>query len=305
MDIYKELAGICVKWNFSKKERSQRYIDDYKKKIIKQLKDSKNYLAYDVANGRVEKFVFAVFSDTPFELDRIQLLCFYFSDQKLTKKNIKEELLKIHNFFRPKKLKVVVGCPASKAKLIRILKALSFLPNGSKLVGRVNKSYSCMSKLSIPELDDFSYELMNYKNDIKEVMNLEYRAHRNEITSVVYRMPKKHWAFFEDYLKEICKKKLAYVLRHKKKIIGFISYDINNDLIDGAFIVSISIDPKYKGQGISKFLYKKMLEDLKNKKIKIFYGYSKTRQVLKLSQKLGRAPAYHAFTLSKDNLITL
>ena len=68
MDLYKELAGICVKWNFSKKERSQRYIDYYKKKIIKQLKDSKNYLSYDVTNGRVEKFIFAVFSDTPFEL---------------------------------------------------------------------------------------------------------------------------------------------------------------------------------------------------------------------------------------------
>lgn len=305
MDLYKELAGICVKWNFSKKERSQRYIEDYKKKIIKQLKDSKNYLSYDVTNGRVEKFIFAIFSDTPFELYRIQLLCFYFSDQKLTKKNIKDELSRVRDFFKPKKLKIVVGCPASKTKLIRILKKLDFTPNGSKLIGKVNKSYVSIKKLSIPELNEFSYEQMNYKGDIQDVMNLEYRAHRNETTSVVYRMPKKHWAFFEDYLKEICKKKLAYVLRHKKKIIGFISYDINNDLIDGAFIVSISIDPKYKSLGISKYLYKKMLDDLKNKNIKVFYGYSKTKQVLKFSRKIAREPAYHSFALARDKLSTL
>jgi L-amino acid N-acyltransferase YncA len=306
MDVEKEIVGVILKWLFPKGERSKTYLEKQRKRILKQVRDPNNYLSYNITNGRIEKLVFALFSDAPFELDRIQVVCSYFDDHLLTKKSLKEELRRLREFFKPKKLKIVIGLPPKKTKLLKTLKSLDFESNGIKLKGSVHKSLVSLRKLDIPTLaEEFSYELMNYKNNIKAVMNLEYQAHRSEESSVVYKMPKKHWAFFEDYLKDIARKKLAYVLKYNNKIIGFISYDINSDLPHGAFVVSISLAPKFKGRGIAKFLYLRMLEDLKRRKIKTFYGYSKTKQVLRFSKKIERVPSYYSFKLSKELVLKL
>ncbi len=136
-------------------------------------------------------------------------------------------------------------------------------------------------------------------------MSLEFRAHRSEPSSVVHKLPRKQWSFFKDYLKQLSIKETAYVLKKGAMIISFIGYEIKSDMPSGAFIASISVDPKFRGQGLSKLMYKKMLKDLESKKIKLYYGYSKTNQVLKFSKKLGRKPCFYSFKLDKNSLFTL
>jgi L-amino acid N-acyltransferase YncA len=177
---------------------------------------------------------------------------------------------------------------------------------GVKLVGDVSNSYGKIQMLSIPtENKDFSIEEFKFNQDIEKVMTLELRAHRAEPSSVVHNLPKRHWTFFRDFLKQLSKSKTAFVLKSKGKIIGFVGYNIREEIPSGAFVASVSIDPKFKGQGLSKLMYLKILSEMKSRKIKQFYGYSKTEQVLSFSKKIGRRPCYYSFKLDGMKLQSL
>ena len=67
------------------------------KDLIEKIQSPKNYFSIDYQNGKIEKLVLAEFSDTPFELDRIQVVCFILPEE-LTTKGLKE--LADQRFFR-------------------------------------------------------------------------------------------------------------------------------------------------------------------------------------------------------------
>lgn len=57
---------------------------------------------------------------------------------------------------------------------------------------------------------------------------------------------RQHWSFFRDFLKQLSKARTAYILKNKGKVIGFVGYNIREEIPLGAFVSSISIDPKFK-----------------------------------------------------------
>ena len=295
----KLLIDTIIQWNFSEEEVSKTYLKAFRKKMIQKLKNKNNYLSYEFHNRKIEKLVLAEFSNTPFELDRINILCFHFSDQK----SIKKELISLREFFKPKKLKIVLSVQHHQKKMQALLKRMGFLSNGIRLKASTSDSYNTMINMKITNLPkEYSIRLMNFKQDIDKVMSIELRAHKNEPSSVVHKLPKKHWEFFRKLLRGLSKKKYTFILEYKRKPIGFIAYNKCKEYNGNGIITTISLDPKFKGKGLSKYLYLKLLQEFKSKRIKKYYGYSKTEQVLKFSKKLKRKPSVYSFVLGKDKL---
>ena len=101
------------------------------------------------------------------------------------------------------------------------------------------------------------------------------------------------------------RRKTAFVLEYNGEIIGFAAHIRREDLMGNSMIATISINPVFKGQGLSKQLYSKVLEDMSKKKIKEYYGFSKTKQVLKFSKKIERSPMLYSYVLDKDSLYNI
>jgi hypothetical protein len=130
MKIERVIIDKILEWNFTPGERKKSSLNKQVKHLKEILYKPENYLSYNVCNGKLIKLVFAEFSDTPFELDRINVSCFYFEDISITKKNVCDELINLREHFAPKKLKIVVGGREGQDKLYRLLKRLGFTSNG-------------------------------------------------------------------------------------------------------------------------------------------------------------------------------
>lgn len=304
--IERLIVDKILEWKFAPNERKKYFLKEQALIYQVEIRKPENYLCYEYSAGKITKLIFAQFSDTPFELDRIEIGCFYFDNEVLNKKNICNELVKVRDFFKPKRLKVVIGARENQKKLLKILKTLSFTSNGIKLVAKTSDSLNFLQRTKLTQLNEtMSIEKFEYKKHLDDVLKIEYRAHNNEPSSVVYKFPKKHWGFFKDYLINISKDGTSFILKDKNKIIGFVGYEIKKNMPSGSIIVSISLLPKYKGQGLSKHLYLTLLKDMKKHRIDTYYGYTKTNQVLGFSKKLKRHPCFYSLKLDKIALSKL
>lgn len=296
------LVEKILEWNFSSFERKQGFLSDQKKLWKTKIVDAQNYLSFETSNNTLKKLVFAEFSDTAFEFDRIKVGCFYFSQEKLNRKYVLEELIALRKFFLPRKLNISVNVPMGAKKTYLILHKLKFQQTGTMLVGDVKHSYEKALKFKLGDFEkEFQFRYFNFSRDSKNILLLGYKAHKNEPTSIFYKLPQKeHASFLKSYLKTISQDKTGLILMHKGKDIGFVSYFVRQDCFSSGHIASISLDPKYKGQGLSRLMYKKILDLLHKRKLKQFFGYTNTKQVLKLSNELQRYPCFNSLRFNKE-----
>ena len=150
--IIEKVVEEIINWSYAQDGASEKSIRKIKKDLIEKIQSPKNYFSIDYQNGKIEKLVLAEFSDTPFELDRIQVVCFILPEKELTTKGLKKELCLIRDFFRPKKLKLVLAFYPENEKLNRTIKRVGFNLNVVKLKGSVNKSYQVLRKSKLPIL---------------------------------------------------------------------------------------------------------------------------------------------------------
>lgn len=299
----KLLVDKIVEWNLDSNEISKSFKNEYRKNISNQLDDCNNYLSFEICNGKINKLVFATFSNTPVELDRIDVQCFFFTDENMTKGLVRIELVSLRNFFRPKKIKLVIRIRPEHKKLQALVRKFGLVVRGVKLRASVKESFAAITKMKLPQLsEDYSFRLMNYNKDIDQIMLMEARAHRNEPSSVIHNLPRKELAFFRTILKELCKTKTAFVFCYRERPIGLIAHSISKKLKGNSMISTISLDPKFKGQGLSKYLYSKLIHDLEKRNIKTYYGYSSTNQVLDLATSIKRYPILYSFIIDSKSL---
>lgn len=297
----KVLADLIYDWNFTDQVFTKKHVGILRKQLLTNLKDESKYLSYEVENGKIIKLVYAEFNNAPFELDRIQINCFYFDDKVLTKKLVKDELEKLKKYFHPKKLKTSILFPVREGKLKKILISLGFVDNGVKLKGKVLDSLRVLKKITPKKLPEgFKIRVMNHEKDIDDVLKVELRSHRADPTSVVHKLPKKHWSFFNTFLKDLSKKRTSFVLTYNDKVAGIVAFNKAPHLAGDAMIATISLDNKYKGMGLSKHLYLHAINDMHKRKIKYYYGYSKTRAVLGFAKKLKRKLILESLTRKKS-----
>jgi predicted GNAT family acetyltransferase len=84
-------------------------------------------------------------------------------------------------------------------------------------------------------------------------------------------------------------------IKHKQKIIvAYVNNEIVGHIVPGirrakmGHVMTIVVDPKFQGKGISKWLYHQALLHWKKNAVKVYSGTSTTHQVLGFSNKLKR-----------------
>jgi len=297
------LINKIVQWNYPDEILPKPFLKKYFNHIKKLLRDTKNYLSYEIHNGKIIKLVFANFRFEPVEMDRINVMCFYIDKQKLNIKMVKEELRKLHEYFLPKKINLSLSTSVFETKLIKYFKNLGFVIKSTKLKAQTSDSYLAISKMCLKPLPVYySIDHMEYDKDIDAVMKIELRSHRNEPTSIVHNLPRKEFESFRYFLKELSLKKTVFVLKFNEKTIGVIAHNIRKNVSRNSTVTTVSIDPKFKGSGLSKYLYKTLVMDLKKKNVDEYYGYSSTKQVLRFAKILQRHPIRYSLVLEKKLL---
>lgn len=295
------LVSKILDWNYFYLKRKKKFYKAQRKVFENKISDSNNYLSYEIANNKIKKLVLAEFCDTPFEYDRIKINCFYFSEDRENKKNILEEIFLMRKFFYPKKLNISLNLPYYMQKIQLILQEMNFKKTGTMFIGNVNQSFNKIKDLNIVSLgSDLKLRPFNYSKDSKKIFALDYKAHKNDSTSILNRLTlDQHYQFLKNYLKQVSKERLGLILSHKDVDIGFIGCFIRNDAFSCGHMVSVSIDKKHRGKGFSKYAYKELFSLLKKKRVRQYIGYSNTTQVLNFSSYLEREPCFYSFKLDR------
>lgn len=207
-------------------------------------------------------------------------VCEFIAPKSINNKNLSniitetknlDRRVKRSNFIMPYNSKLHKLCLQRKMQITGIL-----------LIANVADGLLKLSKYDNP---DFRISLIK-EEYIEEILSLEVLAHRRSLTSRVrnYSKPKAR-----DFFKFLASNKLAYVAKNiDNKIVGVIG--INDDSVECGYVMCIAVHPDFQGLGISKLLYKKMLNEFKFKKIKYYFGTTTTAEVLKFAKILKRKP---------------
>lgn len=136
------------------------------------------------------------------------------------------------------------------------------------------------------------------KSDINQCIKLDIESHIKDKTSRMngpFRSPNAK-KLSKDFYKALLKNKSCFVLKDKKKIAGSTGFFIDPNeklgLVGGIFVTHA-----YKGRGVSKILYKNLLEEFQKRKLRYYLGATTTAGVLGLAEKLKRTEVSRSYIL--------
>jgi len=168
-----------------------------------------------------------------------------------------------------------------KSKIRKNLSNAGAVERGLVLLAKVEDGIDYLSRYEFDEQLEFS---TLKKSDLKEIVKLEYGAHKYSDTSRCGTLTKKSYESFYRFILKTGKKNI--LVKENGEIIGTITYYVDD--INTAKIMSIAVHPKHQKRGVAKLLYFKMLQDLKKQKVKCYFGVSTTAEVLGLAKRLKR-----------------
>jgi GNAT superfamily N-acetyltransferase len=165
-----------------------------------------------------------------------------------------------------------------------------------ELYGEVKKSLSILKReKNLPKGITFT---RLKKTDIAPLVKLDIDAHLKEPTSRMREIFSKPAGkkLMKDFYRDLLKNKTCLVARFDNKLVGSVAWFVDKRNRNG-LVASIFVADKYKGKGISKILYKRLLEEFAKKNLTHYIGSSTTGRVLELAQRLKRIPGSHAYIL--------
>lgn len=164
-----------------------------------------------------------------------------------------------------------------------------------ELVGKTRDGLNYLNKTK-KETDPLLKITKIKKSDIKKIALLEYQSHLKDVSSRMvdfFRGPN-GLTMIEGLYTHLHQKQTCFVLRKKNKIAGAVGYFIDEKKKRG-LIASIFISNEFKGQGLSKVLYRLLLEEFQALHLSYYIGSSTTNRVLILSEKMGRVESKSCF----------
>jgi|GEM_PF-4427790 len=215
----------------------------------------------------------------------------YFGPSELYQPN------QIINHLENQKILIQLNVMASDESLLKRIEKEGQSRVGVFLFGEVQKSLRKLRKktaVTLLENQKLEYRMLQ-KSEFKEIIDLEYKSHQSEPSSVVHRFKKKDFLGFKRNFMDMCKDKTALGLFHKNKRIGHIMLRIDPKFPSTANISTIALLPQYKGRGLGLDLYRAGLELLHSRKVKFYFGYSNTHGVLKIAKVLDRRPISYSY----------
>jgi hypothetical protein len=125
--------------------------------------------------------------------------------------------------------------------------------------------------------------------DLPKLINLDYASHLADKTSRMREifMKADGKKGMKGFYTKMFKNKSCIVAKENNKIAGSICYFIDKKNQYG-LIASIFVANEFKGMGISKLLYRRLLEEFSKRNLKYYLGSSTTQRVLSLAKKMGR-----------------
>ena len=165
-----------------------------------------------------------------------------------------------------------------------------------ELVGNTKKGLKSLSDIS-HNGSDLQVERLQ-KKDIKKLAKLDRESHLVDKTSRMRKIFMKPGAEEKlvRFYNALLKHKGCFVVKEGNRPAGSIGYFIDKKNKYG-LIACIFVGNDFKGRGISKLLYQKLLMEFSKKKLDYYIGSTTTRNVLVTAKKMGRVESKSAYIL--------
>lgn len=165
-----------------------------------------------------------------------------------------------------------------------------------ELVGRTEKSLEILGRTKT-KVKGLSFSRLR-SGDISSVVKLDIESHLNDPSSRMRDIFSKPLGkkLMKNFYRNMVKSGNCLLLKKDGKIAGGVAWFIDRKNHYG-LVASIFVAEKFKGQGLSKVIYGKLLNEFKKRKCTYYIGSSTTHRVLELAGKLKRRPAAYAFIL--------
>ncbi len=166
-----------------------------------------------------------------------------------------------------------------------------------ELVGKTDESIVRLKKLLKKETKPKGFSFSRLKaSDVPALVKLDIESHLKDPSSRmrdIFLKPigKK---LMKNFYRNLVKSGKCFVLRKDGKMAGSIAWFIDQKNHYG-LVASIFVAENFKGQGLSKVMYLKLLEEFKRKKCPYYIGSSTTENVLLLAKKIKRKPMNYSF----------
>jgi len=255
------------------------------------LEDSALKTYFDSSSKKRPHFLYQVYRDK--DIHKKIILSEFFLAPKWDKKRVKK--LVLNTFEVDKRYKLAQFYLPFGSKLASQLEELGAVVNGYHLLGEVKDALFYYKKHG--RKTSWKISKMT-KEDIDEVVDLEYLAQKNSLSTRCGDQPKSQFRKFYTYM--LSHKKDFFIAYENGEIIGVIAQTINN--LEVGHIMSIAVHPKHQKRGVSKDLYYEALKHWKKKKVLVFSGVSTTDEVLRFSKKLKRKSVYVYLDLNRDHI---
>ena len=262
-------------------QHSRKYKKSYLSSFEKGLTGRTScYFSYGVTQGRLDHFHYAVPSKDLAKEFVAVLSCH--QDNHLNLGAMKKVFSQMMAAY-PKRKHLVIGVHPHQKDLERLVKKLKPKLIACEVLGRPRDGLKYLS--SNKGLEDITIRKVNFKNDGKDIMALEIKAHKSDKSSRINIFNKKFRDELTEHHQNMDKIGSSFVAVKNKKVVGVIGTYPQKPI---ALLATISIDPKFQGQGISKALYKAALEDLRSRRCPFYKGMTTTENVLSQMERMGR-----------------
>jgi predicted GNAT family acetyltransferase len=157
-----------------------------------------------------------------------------------------------------------------------------------ELVGETSYGLSILAKEKTKKAQQIKVEKIKAR-DISKLVLLERNSHLQDMSSRMRDVFSRPGSLkgITIFYKNLLKRNSCFVIKKENKIAGSIGYFVDKKNKRG-LIASIFVANEFKGLGLSKLLYKKLLQEFSKKKLSHYIGASTTTRVLALSQQIGR-----------------
>lgn len=251
------------------------------------------YVSKHSENGVVKKIVIAERVYNEFEGHLISIKRFYVEDDLIDIEYIKNELESIKSFFFRSgdiESKIKVGFLNQSEKIVSIFRNIGFMYYASVLTGNVNESINKLEKYfdrySL-QLDDFEFKEMDYNIDIDSIMKLMIKIHDLNRTSLVKFDSREKIEIMKEHFKCMVESESCWKLTYYNKVIGIIGFVKTDYCPGGVAIDSICIEPEFQKRGLSKFLFYKIVKEMRKRGIDTYVACTATSELISSAKSIG------------------
>lgn len=270
--------------NFHDHRHSKKYFIDHLSNIERGLAGKTScFYRYGITQGEVEYFDYAVPSK---DLSKEYVSLLYCYSRKPRSTRELRDLFSMAMDAYPGREYLVIGLDSSQQELLKKLKPFQPRLIAYELMGSPKMSLQTLKKQSLPE--GMVVRPVDYHRDIKRIMSIEVGAHHADPTSRMQRMSPSFKNELKQHHKSMAEQGSSFVLEKERELLGVIGTYPRKPI---ALLATISIDPKYQGLGLSRYLYRAALKDLVRRKCPLYKGMTSTKNVMLSAQRMGRQVA--------------